>query len=313
MITRALALADAVAGAGVGDAVGLSTAQLQLEETDDTGAAAWKAKAVIAVDPTNAAAVLDLGFVQGGFPDLDAGGILYASDKAERDGIALGDTVQAKLLDGTEVGLVVQGVYDDDTFGNLIVDRRLYDGQAFPLFDVAVFVRTDGGVSADNTAALQGVLTDYPSAKLESRDEFIASQDDQVDGFLNFIYGLLGMSIFIAVIGIVITLWLAVYERRRELGLLRAVGMTRRQVRSSVLWESLITGVVGVVFGLVLGTSLGWIIVRSFRDEGLREFALPTSTIVTASVLVLVLAALAAFLPARKAAKADMLAAIATT
>ena len=99
-----------------------------------------------------------------------------AEEKAERDGIALGDTVQAKLLDGTEVGLVVQGVYDDDTFGNLIVDRRLYDGQAFPLFDVAVFVRTDGGVSADNTAALQGVLTDYPSAKLESRDEFIASQ-----------------------------------------------------------------------------------------------------------------------------------------
>ncbi|MFM7251867.1 MAG: ABC transporter permease [Ilumatobacteraceae bacterium] len=307
------AVADALDGAGVGDAVGFAGAQLQLNEQDDSGTRDWKAKAVIAVSPQNAAAVLELGFVDGGFGDLTREGILYASDKAERDGLSLGDTVRAKLLDGTELDLTVQGIYSDDTFGNLMVDRALFDGQAFPLFDFAVFARTEGGVSPENTAALQAVLDDYPSAKLQSRDEFIDAQDDQVDGFLNFIYGLLGMSIFIAVIGIVITLWLAVYERRRELGLLRAVGMTRKQVRTSVLWESLITGAVGVVFGLVLGTSLGWIIVRSFRDEGLREFALPASTIATASIAVLVFAALAAFLPARKAAKSDMLDAIATT
>ncbi|MFM7044268.1 MAG: ABC transporter permease, partial [Ilumatobacteraceae bacterium] len=307
------AVADALDGASVGDAVGFAGAQLQLNEQDDSGTRDWKAKAVIAVSPQNAAAVLELGFVDGGFGDLTREGILYASDKAERDGLSLGDTVRAKLLDGTELDLTVQGIYSDDTFGNLMVDRALFDGQAFPLFDFAVFARTEGGVSPENTAALQAVLDDYPSAKLQSRDEFIDAQDDQVDGFLNFIYGLLGMSIFIAVIGIVITLWLAVYERRRELGLLRAVGMTRKQVRTSVLWESLITGAVGVVFGLVLGTSLGWIIVRSFRDEGLREFALPASTIATASIAVLVFAALAAFLPARKAAKSDMLDAIATT
>ncbi|MGA0894596.1 MAG: ABC transporter permease, partial [Ilumatobacteraceae bacterium] len=307
------AVADALDGAGVGDAVGFAGAQLQLNEQDDSGVRDWRAKAVIAVSPQNAAAVLELGFVEGGFGDLTRDGILYAQDKAQRDGLVLGDTVRAKLLDGTEVDLTVQGIYSDDTFGNLMVDRALFDGQAFPLFDFAVFARTEGGVSPENTSALQAVLDEFPSAKLQSRDEFIDAQDDQVDGFLNFIYGLLGMSIFIAVIGIVITLWLAVYERRRELGLLRAVGMTRKQVRTSVLWESLITGAVGVVFGLVLGTSLGWIIVRSFRDEGLREFALPASTIATASVAVLVFAALAAFLPARKAAKSDMLDAIATT
>jgi len=307
------AVADALDGAGVGDAVGFAGAQLQLNEQDDSGVRDWRAKAVIAVSPQNAAAVLELGFVEGGFGDLTRDGILYAQDKAQRDGLVLGDTVRAKLLDGTEVDLTVQGIYSDDTFGNLMVDRALFDGQAFPLFDFAVFARTEGGVSPENTSALQAVLDEFPSAKLQSRDEFIDAQDDQVDGFLNFIYGLLGMSIFIAVIGIVITLWLAVYERRRELGLLRAVGMTRKQVRTSVLWESLITGAVGVVFGLVLGSSLGWIIVRSFRDEGLREFALPASTIATASVAVLVFAALAAFLPARKAAKSDMLDAIATT
>ncbi len=103
------------------------------------------------------------------------------------------------------------------------------------------------------------------------------------------------------------------WERRRELGLLRAVGTTRRQVRSSVLWESIITGVVGVIMGQVLGLTLGWVIVKSFEDDGLGVFTLPWGTVMTASVLSFVLAAVAAVLPARKAAKADILAAIATT
>ena len=121
------------------------------------------------------------------------------------------------------------------------------------------------------------------------------------------------MSIFIAVIGIVITLMLAVYERRRELGLLRAVGMTRRQVRSAVLWESMVTAVVGVIMGGVLGVVLGWIVVKALEDQGLSVFSLPGGTVATASVLALVFAALAAALPARRAAKADILEAIATT
>jgi putative ABC transport system permease protein len=148
---------------------------------------------------------------------------------------------------------------------------------------------------------------------VQSREAYIDEQSKQIDGFLNFIYALLGMSIFIAVIGIVITLLLAVYERRRELGLLRAVGTTRRQVRSSVLWESLVTAVVGVIMGVFLGVSLGWIIVKALEDEGLSEFSLPGSTIVTAALMSLVFAAVASFVPARRAAKADILEAIATT
>lgn len=306
-------VADAIEAAGIGASVGLAAGQVQLLESDDAGQVDWRTKGVVVVKPASAEAVLNFEFVSGSFVDLDATGILYAADKAERDGLSVGDTVRAKLLDGTELDLTVRGIFVDDTFGNLIVDRQLFDGQPFPLFDVGVFVRTGDGVTVENTAALAAVVDTFPTAKLQSRDEFIAEQDDQVDGFLNFIYGLLGMSIFIAIIGIVITLWLSVYERRRELGLLRAVGMTKKQVRTSVLWESLITGVVGVVLGLALGLALGWIIVTSFKDEGLTRFALPWPTIVTAAVLVLAFAGLAAFLPARKAANADMLDAIATT
>ena len=209
--------------------------------------------------------------------------------------------------------LTVAGVYDSDLFGNLIVDRALFASSPIPVFDQAVIVHTPDGVTAANTSALEKLVASYPTLKLESREQFIDSQSGQIDGFLNFIYALLGISIFIAVVGIVITLLLAVYERRRELGLLRAVGMTRKQVRTSVLWESLITAVVGVIIGVVLGGALGWIIVRALRDQGLDKFSFPTSTVVVSAVVSLVLAALAAFLPARRAANADVLEAIATT
>jgi len=209
--------------------------------------------------------------------------------------------------------LTVQGIFDTKLFGNLIVDRAIFDGSPVPVFDVGVFIRTPGGVTAANSAAIAAVVDTYPSLKLQSRDEYIADQSKQIDGFLNFIYALLGMSIFIAIIGIVITLMLAVYERRRELGLLRAVGTTRRQVRSAVLWESMVTAVVGVIAGTVLGVMLGWIIVAALKDQGLSVFSLPISTIVVAGALALVFAAGAAVFPARRAAKADILEAIATT
>ena len=301
-------IASDIKAAGVGDALGLVATRFFVKEAGE-----FKAKGVLAVSAPDAQAVLQLTFIEGGFNDLDKDGILYSADKANRDGLKVGDPVAVKLLDGTEVALTVQGIFDADVFGNLIVERSLFDGQSRPLSDLSVFVRSDDGVTAAGTATIREIVDRYPTAKAQTRDEYINEQSKQIDGFLNFIYALLGMSIFIAVIGVVITLWLAVYERRRELGLLRAVGMTKRQVRRSVLWESMITGVVGVVLGTVLGVALGWIIVKVFEDQGLKVFELPTLTILVAMVLALVFAALAAFIPARKAANADMLQAIATT
>jgi len=301
-------IAAEIKAAGIGAALGLSASKVFVEENGE-----FRDKGVLAVSAADAQAVLQLNFLAGGFEGLDAKGILYSADKATRDGLQVGDAVNVRLLDGTTVALTVEGIFDDDVFGNLIVDRTLFDGQSLPLFDLSVFVRSSDGVTASGTAALQAIVDGYPTAKLQTREEYINEQSKQIDGFLNFIYALLGMSIFIAVIGVVITLWLAVYERRRELGLLRAVGMTKRQVRRSVLWESMITGVVGVVLGTVLGVALGWIIVKAFEDQGLSVFKLPTPTIIIAMGLSLIFAAMAALIPARKAANADMLTAIATT
>jgi putative ABC transport system permease protein len=301
-------VADDLKAAKVGDVLGLAASAIQVKEATD-----YAAKQVLALNPADAKAVLNVTFVSGGFDALTPSGVLVSKTKADRDKVKVGSVYDVKMLDGSTLQLTVAGVFDSKLFGNLIVDRTLFDGSPVPLFDVSVFVRAEGGVTSANTGALKKVTDTYPSVKLQSRNEFIDEQSKSIDGFLNFIYALLGMSIFIAVIGIVITLMLAVYERRRELGLLRAVGMTRRQVRSSVLWESMITAVVGVIMGAVLGVSLGWIIVKALEDQGLSVFSLPISTIVWAALLSLVFAAGAAVIPARRAAKADVLEAIATT
>ena len=104
---------------------------------------------------------------------------------------------------------------------------------------------------------------DIRQRRVPDRAEYITSQTKQIDPFLNIIYGLLAISVFIAALGIIITLLLAVYERRRELGLVRAVGMTRPQVRSSIRWEAVITAIFGALEGVVIGMLLGWVMVKA--------------------------------------------------
>ncbi|HNJ98092.1 MAG TPA: FtsX-like permease family protein [Ilumatobacteraceae bacterium] len=266
------------------------------------------------IDPENAAKLFTFEFSSGGFDALTADGILLQDSKAKSLGVALGDTVPVTLLDGTVVQAPVEGIYTTKGWSDVLLNRAMFTGdnkRQAP--DFQMYVKADGGESAGTTQTMRDIIAKYPTVKVQTRNEFIASQDDAINGFLTFIYALLAMSIFVAGIGIVITLWLSVWERRRELGLLRAVGTTRRQVRSSVLWESMITGVVGIVMGVILGLSLGWIIWKTFEDDGLSVFEMPTSTVIWAAIGSLILAAVASIIPARKAAKADILAAIATT
>ena len=271
-------------------------------------------KSVLATNPEQAAALFELPFMEGGWADLDETGILLSSDKAARDGLVLGDTVDAVLLDGTTVPLTVAGLFDSAEFGNIIVSRELFAGQRTDIFDVQVLVQSATGTTTEEAKAAIRTVTDaYPTSEVQTREEFIDDQSEQIDGFLNFIYALLLMSVFIAVLGIVITLLLSVYERRRELGLVRAIGMTRKQVRSSIRWEAVITALLGAMMGTGLGLALGWIVVKALEDEGLNTFSVSQVSIAIFVVLAMVVAVVAAWLPARRAAKADILQAIATT
>ncbi|MGE0141366.1 MAG: ABC transporter permease, partial [Ilumatobacteraceae bacterium] len=278
-------------------AVGLGINLLTLQENGES-----KGRSVLVTNPEQASAVLDMSFVAGGWADLTADGILVSSNRADDDGLAVGDVVDATLLDGTSKQLTVQGIYDADDFGNLIVSRDLFAGQTNDLFDLYVWGKNAPGVSDSQAeTAIRTVTNSYPASKVQTRSEFIDDQSKQVDGFLNFIYALLLMSVFIAVLGIVITLLLAVYERRRELGLMRAVGMTRPQMRSSVRWEAVVTAFLGALMGIGLGLALGWVVVKALEDEGLNSFSISIVSIVVFAVAALVVAVLAAWIPARRA------------
>lgn len=293
----------------VSDAVGLGIAQMRVVENGTP-----KAKGVITVDPKRAANLFSFEFTDGGWDGLNSSTILLSKDKAARDGLGVGSELSVSFLDGSSTTLKVAGIFDTKTFGNIIVDRTLFDGRGATLFDVQIFVQSKPGVGeADATAAVKAVTTKYPTAKLQTRSQFIQAQVDQVSGLLNFIYALLLMSVFIAVLGIVLTLLLAVYERRRELGLVRAIGMTRGQVRGSVRWEAIVTALLGAIMGTVLGLAVGWIVVHALRPQGLTVFSVSAPSIAVFAIVSVIFAVVAAWWPARRAAKSDILQAIATT
>ena len=142
---------------------------------------------------------------------------------------------------------------------------------------------------------------------MQTRDEYKASQAAQINQFLNLVYVLLFFAIVIALFGIANTLGLSIIERRHELGLLRAVGMTRRQLRSSVRWESVIIALLGTLLGLVIGVVFAWAMVRALHDEGIEQFSLAPAQLLLIVILAAVFGVIAAAWPARRAAKLDVL------
>ncbi len=176
---------------------------------------------------------------------------------------------------------------------------------------VAVLVR-GGSETGSLGAALSRALKGYPGLQVQTRAQFEKSQRAQVDQLLGLVYALLALAIVIALIGIVNTLMLSVFERTHEIGLLRAVGMKRRQVRAMVRSESVIIAVFGALAGCVIGTGLGAALAAALRRDGITDVVVPLSTLALFLVLSALLGLFAASWPARRAAKLDVLAAIAS-
>jgi putative ABC transport system permease protein len=269
---------------------------------------------IVTVNADAAENLIDFSFTGQGWDAVRDTSVVVPEDFASENSLEVGDTIGAGFLDGTTTDLTIVGLFDSPTVDSVVADRSLLTDVKTIRFDVQILATAAPGTSVDEARdAIAVVAETYPTAKVQTRDEFIDSQIDQLGGFLNFIYALLGMSVFIAVLGIVLTLLLSVYERRRELGLVRAVGMTRSQVRSSVRWESIVTALLGAVIGVVLGLTLGWIVVQALKDQGLNTFDFSAVSVLAFSIGAIGFALVAAWLPARKAAKADILQAIATT
>jgi len=167
-----------------------------------------------------------------------------------------------------------------------------------------------GGVTDANTAALQASLKSFPNAKAVTRDKFKDNQISGLKGVLNILYVLLALSVVVSLFGMVNTLVLSVFERTRELGMLRAIGMTRRQARRMIRQESIITALIGAAIGLPLGIFLAALVNRALSEFDVR-FAIPWVQLIVLTIVAIVIGVLAAIMPARRAAKLNPLEAIA--
>ena len=164
-------------------------------------------------------------------------------------------------------------------------------------------------VSGDESA-IGAVAASYGSANVLDKDGFLDLVSSEIDTMLGLFYALLMLAVVIALLGIANTLALSIFERTRELGLLRAVGMGRSQVRSTVRWESIIIAVFGTALGLAVGTFFGWATVRAMADQGIDTLTVPVASLTVVTLIAAFAGAIAAVLPARRAAKIDVLRAL---
>jgi putative ABC transport system permease protein len=267
-------------------------------------------KSLAAVGATNLSDTLNLSMNSGTSDSLAAGDLLIDATTASNDHLVVGGTVPVKFALTGDTRMRIGGIYQDNQLiGSYLVSDHFFLQHFQNPLPFAVLLKTDGSPGVQQ--AVQQALQPYPNVKVQTRAEFEASQAAQVNQLLGLVYALLALAVIIAMIGIVNTLMLSVFERTHEIGLLRAVGMKRRQIRAMIRSESVILALFGAVIGIIVGTLLGIALVSSLHSQGITVTSVPWSNLVVFFVLAGLLGLLAASWPARRAARLDVLAAIA--
>jgi putative ABC transport system permease protein len=274
---------------------------------------------MVAVDPAVLDRVLDLDIRAGGAQGLATGGMLLSQDEAEHYGVGPGDRLQLIYPLSGPVEVPIAGVYARKQFTgaypvplgvvSIASEEQNFGGVQQ---DTLVYVKAKPGESAAARRQIERAIGgDFPNVQIDSRSEFQDRQEGTVDQFVAGLVALLVLSEIIAVLGIINTLLLSVYERTRELGLLRVVGMSRVQVRRMVRGESIIIAVIGCIVGLGLGIFWGWAFTTALREQGLDQFDVPPLQIAVFLVFSVIAGTVAAWLPAWRASRLDVLEAIA--
>jgi putative ABC transport system permease protein len=255
--------------------------------------------------------VVTLDNVSGSMADLGPGKAAINEGNADLLGVAVGDSFEIQVPSLEYVELEVVAVFDDPTVGvSVILDIATFEEYVDFSLDRFVYIRVAEGVDLGTArAAIEGVTDVYANAVVTDTEELIGDIEAQIDGVLNLIVVLLGFAILIALLGIVNTLALSISERKREIGLIRAVGMQRRQVRRMIRWEAVLIALFGGVLGLVVGVGLGSAVVTAI-GQGLK-LAIPVGQLAIYLVVAAIGGVLAAALPARRGARLDILEAIA--
>jgi len=269
---------------------------------------------VAGVDPTTFVGLISYEDIEGDFADLVGNTVAVQRSKAEDEGLTLGSSVDVAFAGDAEPFEVVaiwdlSGETDDDT--SFYIPRSTYAELSPAAPDLQVTVKIVEGAELETVKAdIEEAIVDYPTASVSSQADILVQIEEQLNGFLILIFGLLGMSVLIALLGVLLTLLLSVFERTREIGLLRAVGMIRSQVRSMVRWESVIVALFGALLGVGVGLFLGWILGRVIFDDG-AVYTIPWTYVAAGFVSAAIAGLLAAWWPARRAASLNILEAIA--
>ena len=273
--------------------------------------------ALTAVDPATLPRVAKVEMREGSLADLTGGGVVIAESVATERGLEVGDTLAMTLPRDGEQQLRVVGVMAERTAQALstafVISLQTYAAHFSEDVDATVYVELADGVDpARARTALAAAVADFPNAEVRDQSEAAAARASAIEQVLGLVTVLLGFAVVIALLGITNTLALSIVERTREIGLLRAVGMTRRQLRWMVRAEAALVAAVAVLVGLVVGAGLGAATIAALSTEGDTVVSLPGGRLLLTVVLAVTAGLVAGLVPARRAARLDVLRAIAT-
>jgi putative ABC transport system permease protein len=265
-----------------------------------------------AISPVRLPATIILHVDSGsGAPALAAGDLLIDSNTANSKHLRVGSHVPVKFAETGNSTMRIGGIFKPNALlGNFVASDGFFLSHFSSPLPVAVLLRTNGA-NGPIGKAVTGGLKAYSNLKIQTRAQFEKSQQNQVNQLLGLVYALLALAVIIALIGIVNTLMLSVFERTHEIGLLRAVGMKRRQIRAMIRSEAVILSVFGAIVGVIIGTALGTAFAFSLKQQGITDIVVPLGSLIAFLVIAALLGLGAASWPARRAAKLDVLAAIA--
>jgi len=277
------------------------------------GRAFGKTIQVTGVEPTMPQ-VIRVKWVQGSAAAASAlgtDGAFVDKSYAKKHHLVLGSPLRLQTPTGKYLDLKLKAVFDPpkggSPFGQVTISAKRFDSVYPQPANLFAFLNVKGGVTPANTARLEAALKSFPDAKIATESQFKKNQEQGIDALLNLLYVLLGLSIIVSLFGIVNTLVLTVFERTRELGMMRAVGMTRRQVRRMIRYESVITALIGAALGIPLGILLAVLVTHAVSAIAI---AIPVVTIVVFVIAAIIVGLLAAILPARRAARLNVLEAL---
>ena len=242
---------------------------------------------------------------------LGADGAFVDNGFADDHDLKVGSQVPLTFVTGRSRSFTVKGIFDPPTggspFGPVTISAATWDEENPQPQDLYTFVTVAGGENEANQAAIEQALSGFPNAKVQTRQQFIDNQISGLNSVLNILYVLLALSVIVSLFGIVNTLVLTVFERTREIGMLRAIGLTRRQTRRMIRHESVITALIGAFVGIVLGLILAGLLIAKVD---FLIFSFPTTQVIVFAVAAVVVGILAAIFPARRAAKLNPLEAL---